>query len=186
MWLYVALGVVALLAVLAVVVAMQPAGFKITRTMEMRAPASEIFPHINDMREWLAWSPWEKLDPTMKREYDGAAGVGQVYSWEGNKNVGAGRCTIVDSRPDELVRMRLEMFKPFAADNDAVLALQPTKSGTAVTWSMAGKRNFFFKAMGLVMSMDKMCGGAFEQGLTDLKEIVEGETAAQREPALAS
>ena len=81
MWLTIALGVVALLAVLAVVIFMQPAAFKITRTMEMRAPAKTVFPHINDMRNWLAWSPWEKLDPTMKRTYNGAAGEGQVYEW---------------------------------------------------------------------------------------------------------
>lgn len=180
------IGVAALIALLAVIVALQPSSFRVARTMKMTAPAAEIFPHINDMRNWLAWSPWEKLDPTMKRNYEGAAsGEGQVYSWAGNKNVGEGRCAILESRPNELVRMRLEFFKPFKAVNEAEFTLKQVGTETAVTWAMTGQRNFMFKAMGLVMSMDKVCGGAFEQGLRDLKELVEGEPQSLAQPQLA-
>jgi hypothetical protein len=178
---YILIGAAVVVALLAVVVALQPSAFLIARTVKMAAPASAIFPHINDMREWIAWSPWEKLDPTMRRKYEGAeSGVGSVYSWVGDKNVGEGRCTITESRPHELVRMRLEFARPFKATNGAEFILTPEGDQTAVTWAMTGERNFMFKAMNLVMSMDKMCGGAFEQGLNDLKEIVEGEQAASR------
>ena len=167
-------GVLAVVALLLMVVALQPAAFRVSRTAKMRAPAAAIFPHLNDMRAWLAWSPWEKVDPTMRRTYAGpAAGVGSVYSWAGDKNIGEGRCTIVESRPNELVRFTLEFFKPFAATNDAEFTLTSEGNQTAVTWSMAGKRSFMFKAMGLVMNMDKMCGGQFEKGLADLRAIVE-------------
>jgi hypothetical protein len=175
------IGMAVLVALFLVVVAMQPAAFRIERTVRMAAPASMIFPHINEMRAWLPWSPWEKLDPTMKRTYEGAeSGVGAVYSWEGNKNVGAGRCTITESRPHDLVTMQLAFLRPFKATNGAEFILTPEGQQTAVTWAMTGERNFMFKAMNLVMNMDKMCGGAFEQGLNDLKEIVEGERTATR------
>src|SRR5687767_4619905 len=102
---YILTGAAVVVALLAVVVALQPSTFRIARTVNMAAPASAIFPHINDMREWLPWSPWEKLDPTMRRTYEGAErGVGALYSWVGNKNVGEGRCAITESRPNELVR----------------------------------------------------------------------------------
>jgi Polyketide cyclase / dehydrase and lipid transport len=180
------IGVAVVVALFAIVVALQPAAFRIARTVKMTAPASEVFPHINDMRNWLPWSPWEKLDLTMQRTYEGAAsGEGQIYSWVGNKNVGQGRCTILESRPYELVRMRLEFVKPFKAVNDAEFTLKQLGTETAVTWAMSGRRNFMFKAMGLVMSMDKMCGGAFEQGLRDLKELVEGEPQSLARPQLA-
>jgi hypothetical protein len=55
----------------------------------------------------------------------------------------------------------------------AEFTFQPNGSGTAVTWALGGKYNFMTKAMGLVMSMDKMIGGDFEQGLANLKAIVE-------------
>jgi hypothetical protein len=178
---YILLGAGAVVALLVVVVALQPSSFRIARTVKMAAPASAIFPHINDMRAWLPWSPWEKLDPTMKRTYEGAErGEGAVYSWAGNKNVGEGRSTITESRPHELVRMQLEFVRPFKATNGAEFILTPEGDQTAVTWAMTGERNFMFKAMNLVMSMDKMCGGAFEQGLGDLKEIVEGERQTAR------
>jgi hypothetical protein len=181
MLIYILLGAAAVVALLAVVVALQPAGFRIARTVKMSAPASAIFPHINDMRQWMAWSPWEKLDPMMRRQYEGASsGEGSVYSWRGDKNVGEGRCTILESRPDELVRMRLEFVRPFKATNGAEFILQSEGDETAVTWAMTGERTFMFKAMNLVMNMDKMCGGAFEQGLGELKEIVESERQASR------
>ena len=173
------IGVAAVVVLFLIVVALQPAAFRVSRTAKMKAPASAIFPHMNDMRAWLAWSPWEKVDPTMKRTYEGAAaGVGSVYSWAGNKNIGEGRCTITESRPNELVRFKLEFFKPFVATNDGEFTLKSEGDQTVVTWSMAGKKSFMFKAMGLVMSMDKMCGDQFEKGLADLKEMV--ETAPQQ------
>ncbi|HEX6962380.1 MAG TPA: SRPBCC family protein [Lacipirellula sp.] len=179
------IGVAVAVAALAIIIALQPSQFRVARTMKMTAPAAEIFPHINDMRNWLPWSPWEKLDLTMKRTYEGAAGgEGQVYSWAGNKNVGEGRCAILESRPYELVRMRLEFIKPFKAVNEAEFTLKQVGTETAVTWAMTGQRNFMFKAMGLLMSMDKMCGSAFEQGLRDLKELVEGEPQSPARPQL--
>lgn len=31
----------------------------------------KVFALIEDLRAWNAWSPWEKLDPTMKKTYGG-------------------------------------------------------------------------------------------------------------------
>jgi hypothetical protein len=61
------------------------------------------------LRKWEAWSPWAKLDPTAKSTLEGpSAGVGAVFAWSGNNQIGEGRMTITDSRPNELVRFRLE------------------------------------------------------------------------------
>ena len=82
-----------------------------------------MFAQVNDFQNWRAWSPWERLDPALKRSYDGpASGTGAKYAWIGNRNVGEGRMTIVDSRPGELVRIKLEFRRPFAATNTAEFA----------------------------------------------------------------
>jgi hypothetical protein len=157
-----------------IVVAMRPNEFRVARTATMAAPAGRIFPHVNDFHKWQAWSPYDKRDPDMKRTYDGApAGVGAVYGWNGDNNVGEGRSTIVESKEPELIRIKLEFFRPFKGTNQGEFTFQPSGSGTAVTWALEGKYNFITKAMGLVMSMDKMIGGDFEQGLANLKTIVE-------------
>ena len=102
-----------------------------------------------------------------------ASGVGAIYSWDGNKNVGAGRQTFIEIRPNELVKMKLEFYRPFAGFNEVHFTLVPEADKTIVTWSMKGKRNFMMKAIGLFVSMDKMCGNSFEKGLADMKAIVE-------------
>ena len=114
------------------------------------------------------------MDPALKRTYDGPkAGTGAVYAWQGNKDVGEGRMTITDSRPGELVRIKLEFFKPFAAVNQADFTFKPSGENTTVTWTMTGQNNFLSKAICLFVSMDKMVGGMFEQGLTEMKTVVE-------------
>jgi len=140
----------------------------------MAAPPATVFAQVNDFHKWEAWNPWAKIDPAMKETYEGApAGVGAVYTWAGNNEVGTGRMTISESRPGELVRIKMEFLKPFAATHTAEFAFKPEGDGTAVTWSMFGKNDFLAKAMCLFMDMDKMGGGMFEKGLADMKAVAE-------------
>ena len=167
-------AIAAVIVVFLIVVALQPTDFKVERSATMRAPAPAVFAQVNDFQSWQAWSPWEKVDPALKRQYEGPkAGTGAVYAWQGNKDVGEGRMTITESKPAELVRIRLEFFKPMTAVNDTVFRFQPSGDSTAVTWTMTGRNNFVAKAICLFVDMDKMVGGMFDQGLTQMKTIVE-------------
>ena len=161
-----------------IIAALQPSDFRVTRQAKLAAPASRVFEQVNDLHKWSVWSPWSKMDPNMKESFSGPpAGEGAVQAWEGNAKVGAGRMTIVESRPAQLVRFKLEFFKPFVGTNSAEFSFEPVGDETIVTWSMEGEKNFICKAMGLIVSMDKMCGDHFEQGLANLKQIVESEPA---------
>jgi len=168
-------AVAAIVVVFLFVVALQPSDFKVERSATMRAPAPAAFAQVNDFQNWRAWSPWEKVDPALKRQYEGPkAGTGAVYAWQGNKDVGEGRMTITESRPGDLVRIKLEFFKPFAATNTAEFSFKPAGAdATAVTWTMTGQNNFLSKAICMFVDMDKMVGGMFDQGLTQMKSIVE-------------
>ncbi len=167
--------VVVLLAVLVVFVATRPAGFHVSRSATLAAPAGRVFAQVNDLHKWQEFSPWAKLDPKAKTTYEGPpAGEGAVFNWDGDKNVGAGRMTITESRPSELVRFRLEFYRPFVATNEAIFTFAPAVGGgTTVTWVMNGKNNFISKAVGLIMDCEKMVGGQFEEGLGNLRRIVE-------------
>ncbi len=172
------IALAAIAVVFAGIVAMQPSEFRITRKATIAAPAQTIFAQVNDFHKWTAWSPWEKIDPALQRTYEGApAGPGAVYSWAGNNQAGEGRMTIVESRPSNLVRIKLEFFKPFAATHTAEFTFEPEGDRTAVTWSMTGENKFLAKGIGLVMNMDKMIGGQFEQGLAELKSVAEAPDA---------
>jgi hypothetical protein len=168
----IALAVV--VAGLVVVIALQPADFRVSRTATIAAPAPVVFAQVNDFHNWTAWSPWAKLDPTMKQTYEGAAaGPGAVYAWVGNREVGEGRMTIVESRPSDLIRVKLDFVKPFAGTSVAEFTFRPEGDRTAVTWTMTGEKNFVAKAIHLVMNMDRMIGDQFDKGLAAMKTVAE-------------
>ena len=173
---YILIGVVAIIVILLIVIAIQPADFRYARSATINAPAAVIFPHVNDFKKMDVWSPWLKFDPNVKIVHEGPpSGIGAIESWDGNKNVGAGRMTVIESRPNELIRLKLEFFRPFAATNTGEFTFEPESNRTHVTWAMTGRRNFMTKAMGLVMNFDKMIGGNFEKGLAELEKIAEAE-----------
>jgi len=161
------------MAAVAAVIIMQPDRFVVTRSAVIDAPPEKVFGHINDLRNWREWSPWARLDPNAQNSFDGpAAGPGAAFEWAGDRKVGAGRMTIVDSRPFESVDIKLDMRKPIAASNDVSFRLEPEAGGrTRVAWTMSGRNTLISKAMSLVMNCDKMCGAQFESGLANLNAI---------------
>ena len=171
----IAIAIVAVVAAWAAFVATRPSEFRITRARTMAAPPEAVHALVNDFHKWTEWSPWEKLDPDLKREYSGpSAGVGAAYHWVGNNKVGEGRMTITGSQPPHGVTLRLEFLKPWKATNTTQFEFLPSGSGTTVTWTMTGTNNFMFKAMGLFMNMDKMVGPDFEKGLANLETATAG------------
>ena len=164
----------AIVIVFAAVVAMQPSEFRVARSATIAAPAPVVFAQVNDFHKWGAWSPYDKLDPAMKKTYDGPpAGTGASYAWAGNDHAGVGRATITESRPNELVRIKLDFEKPFAGTAFAEFRFRPDGERTVVEWSLAGENNFIAKAVHLFMNMDKMVGGQFEDGLAQLRSVAE-------------
>lgn len=167
---------VLLVAGLALFISTRPDEFRVERSALIQAPAAAAFARVNDFHQWPQWSPWAKRDPAMQVEYAGAErGVGAIQRWAGNKEVGKGSATIIDSQADEHLRIQLEFLEPFRASNLAEFRFTPEAGGTRVTWSMSGRNGFIGKAMGLIFNMDKMVGGDFEQGLVSLKALAEAE-----------
>jgi hypothetical protein len=170
------LGLLIVIVLLVVFIALQPSTYRVERSATINAPAPVVFAQVNDFHKWNAWSPWAKLDPAMKQTYEGApAGTGAVYTWAGNSEVGEGHMTIADSHPSDLIKIKLEFLKPFAANSDTTFTFQPEGNQTRVTWNMVGDKNFIAKAFHLVMNIDKMVGGDFEKGLAQLKSVSEAE-----------
>jgi len=166
------LGVAAVLAFVALYVQSRPSEFRVERSATLAAPPDVVFAQLADFGRWSAWSPWEKLDPAMKRTVSGPpATIGHGYAWSGNAKAGEGRMTITALKPVERVAIRLEFLKPWKATNETVFTVAPEGSGCRVTWTMSGTNGFLMKAMGLVTSMDSMVGKDFEEGLRNLGTV---------------
>ncbi|CAN7212292.1 SRPBCC family protein [Mesorhizobium sp. LjNodule214] len=164
----------AIIAAVLVYAATRANDFVVSRSAGIEAPAEAIFPLINDFRRWPTWSPYEKLDPEMKRTLSGAeSGKGAAYAWQGNSKAGVGRMEITNSVPSSLVALKLDFEKPFRANNTVDFTLTPSGENTTVTWAMRGGRPFIAKLMGLFMNFDTLIGKDFEAGLANLKRAVE-------------
>jgi uncharacterized protein YndB with AHSA1/START domain len=171
-----AVGIIVALLILGVVIfaATKPDTFKIERKASIKAPPEKVFAILNDFKQWGAWSPWEKKDPAMKRDFGATtAGKGATYAWEGNKDVGTGNMEIADAVPPSKLTLKLNFEKPFKANNIVNFTLTPANGGTDVTWRMEGQNNFVSKIMQVFMNMDKMVGPDFEAGLANLTAAAE-------------
>lgn len=169
----IAIGVVVLVLIVLGLAAMQPDSYRVQRTIAIKAPAEKILPLISDFHNWTSWSPWEKLDPAMKRTFSGAPkDQGAVYAWNGDDKVGAGRMEITGMTPAK-VDIKLDFLKPFESHCQTVFALETKGDITTVSWTMSGPSEFMTKLMGLVVSMDSMIGKDFETGLANMKAVAE-------------
>lgn len=166
--------VVVLLVALLAFAATRPNTFRIERTTTIHAAPEKIFVLINDFHAWEKWSPWEKVDPAVKRTYNGAAsGKGAVYEWSGNNDVGQGRMQIIESTPPSKITIMIDFIAPFAAHNTVEFKLLTLGDSTTVSQAMFGPSPYISKLMGVFFNMDKMIGQKYEEGFAALKALVE-------------
>ena len=149
--------------------------YTVERSATIAAEPEQIYERIADFHQWMAWSPWEDLDPNQERTFSGAeSGVGARYAWSGNRKAGRGRMEITEAQPPTQVRIALDFEKPFKSANTIDFFLtQEGPNATRVRWTMIGPKTLTTKVMGLFTSMDKMVGPDFEKGLARLKDVVE-------------
>lgn len=167
------IGLSVLILLVLAYAAVQPATYSVQRSIVIKAAPEKILPLVSDFHNWPRWSPWENLDPAMKRTFSGAPrDLGAVYAWEGNKNVGAGRMEVVSLTPTK-VGIKLDFLQPMASTSDTTFVLQPQGDSTTVSWTMSGNTDFMAKLMGIFISMDSMIGPAFESGLAKMKAAAE-------------
>jgi uncharacterized protein YndB with AHSA1/START domain len=169
------IALLAVIAIFLIVVALQPSEFHVERTATMAAPPATVFDQVNDFHKWDAWSPWAKLDPNAKITFEGPpSGTGTIMTWAGNNEVGEGKMTLTESRPNELVKINVDIVKPMEGSRTTEFAFKPEGDQTSVTWSMSGHHNFLGKAMCLVMNGKKMMSDIMDKGLANMKSVVEG------------
>lgn len=170
----IALAAVVLVAAVLLFAATRPDSFRVQRSTSIKASPEKVFPLIADFHAWGAWSPWEKLDPAMKRTHSGApSGKGAAYAWDGNNDVGAGRMEIAEVVPPSRITIKLDFSRPMEGHNTAEFTLVPKGDASEVTWAMFGPSPYLLKLIGLFLDMDKMIGKDFEAGLANLKALAE-------------
>jgi len=144
--------------------------YTVQRSTKIEAPAERIYDQIVDFHSWVNWSPWEDIDPELRRTYSGpSSGTGAAYNWSGNRKAGQGRMQITAATAPSTVQIDLVFEKPFKGHNKTEFSIRPEGSGSLVTWSMTGRKTLMTKVMGIFVTMEKFIGPDFEKGLARLK-----------------
>jgi hypothetical protein len=166
------LGLVAVIVLFLAYAATRPADFRVERSATLAASPAALFAQVNDHHKFNTWNPFLKVDPNVKNTYSGPeSGVGATCSWDGNSKIGAGSSTIIESKPGELVRMRMDWKRPMEGTSTVDFTFEPAGDKTVVTWAMYGKNGFLGKVVSVFMDCDKMCGPPFEEGLAALGRV---------------
>lgn len=151
--------------------------YTISRSTTVEADPEAVRTLLRDFRQWPRWSPWEDLDPAMRRTYDGPdAGVGSRYAWQGNRRAGRGTMEVTGDAPHE-VDVALSFEKPFPSRSRVEFVLTPHGGSTGVEWRMLGELSPLMRVFSLVKSMDALVGPDMEKGLVRLRAAAEGRPA---------
>ena len=169
----------ALILVFVVVVALQPSEFKMERSTTIKAEPATVFAQVNDFRKFDAWSPWKDLDPNAKIAFEGPPeGEGTIMTWSGNSQVGVGKMTLTESKPNELVKTEVEIIEPMEGSSTGTFTFKPEGDQTAVTWSVEAQHNFMQKALCLAFGGTRMMADLMDKGLAQMKSVVESRPSA--------
>ena len=165
---------VALVVILAAVAFVLPQTATVERQVEIEAPPEAIFPYVNSMQATAEWSPWLALDPEVELTYSGPEiGVGSTLNWASDdRRVGTGTQEITSSVENERVETALD-FGPMGTA-EAYFVLEPEGETTTVTWGFDSDLGMNPMARWMGLMLDGMVGGDYEQGLANLKAVVEG------------
>jgi ribosome-associated toxin RatA of RatAB toxin-antitoxin module len=162
----------ALIVLLLILAMFLPSSYRVERSTTINAPAEKVYNQVADFSNYMNWNPWTKMDPEAKNTVsENSKGVGAVWSWEGKK-VGKGSLTIEKAVENKSLETKLVFTAPRQDEGKGYWTFEETDGKTKVTWAMEGELGYpVGRFMGLMM--EGMLGDSFEEGLTNIKEIVE-------------
>lgn len=174
MFLYLAFIAAVILVLLTIFILTRKNQFNYVRSGVIQAPAEKIFPYLKSFQLSVQWSPYEKLDPKLRKSFYGDDGeVGSVMTFDGNVEVGSGRLEILKIETNQLVEIHLKSLKPFETQNRVQYRLTPEGHDTRFTWSMSGRNGFLGKMINVFVDCDKLAGDQFTAGIDNLRNVVE-------------
>ena len=168
--------IVLLVCALAILAFMAPTGYKVERSVTINKPKAEVFAYIKNLKNQADWGPWYKKDPSMKIVTSGTDGTpGFITSWDStNKYVGEGEQEIKKVTEGERLDSELRFKRPFESRSDAYMTTESAGDNqTKVKWGFTGSMPRPMNIMLLMIDMDKEVGKDFDDGLSNLKTILE-------------
>ncbi len=166
------LGVV--LALVLLVGFLLPAKMEVSKSIRINAPAGYVFEEINDLKRNSNWSYWNSLYEQMTVTYGSvSAGLGAVSEWDGPES-GKGKMTIVESIPNQSIKMDLDFMDQGTAQAWYTFATAGEETQLTTGFSSDMGLNPIGRIIGAVLVKPEM-EKAFDYNLTHLKAIAEAK-----------
>jgi Polyketide cyclase / dehydrase and lipid transport len=146
------------------------------KSITINRPIDEVWPNVSSLAAMDKWSPWNDLDPNMKKSLTGADGqVGAMASWDSDEEkVGKGSQTISNIVKPTLFETDLKFYSPYENEAKGYVKLEQEGDATVVTWGFSSEMPYPARIMLLFMNMEEQMDAEWNKGLGKLKAICEG------------
>ncbi len=170
------LGILAIVAILLIVAIFIKKEYAVEREVTINKPLADVFAYVKNIKNQNYYSVWNMKDPNSKQEFKGTDGtVGFIASWDSqNDEVGQGEQEIKNIVEGSRIDMELRFTRPFkATDNGYLITESINENQTKVKWGFTGKMDYPMNLMLVLMDMEGMIGKDMQEGLSNLKSILE-------------
>jgi hypothetical protein len=173
--------IVVIVAALLLTAAFAPKEYAVSRSVTINADKQEVFEYVRFLKNQDNYSVWSEMDPDMNKTFTGTDGtVGFTSAWSSdNKDVGKGEQEITGIIAGQRVEFELRFMEPFEATDMAYITTEPEGDATKTTWGFDGKMSYPMNLMLLFMNFDEVLGSDLQNGLENLKEILEAPAAEE-------
>lgn len=169
------LSIVAIILIVALFV---DGDFSVSRKVTINQPKEVVFDYVSMIGNQKEYGVWQKKDPNIVIKSQGVDGtVGFISSWDSQKEeVGAGEQEITKLIEDELIATELRFKRPMEVTSQAYFEINEESGNTcSVIWKIEGGSPYPWNIFALFMDMDKEVGPDLDQGLKNLKSILESQ-----------
>ena len=178
-YIFLALGI--LLLGLLITALFLPKEYTVSREVTIKRNKAEVFDYARMLKNQHDYSVWWKMDPKQITTYKGEDGtIGFVAAWKSElDSVGSGEEEIVALEADKRIGFALRFKEPFESEaTSEMLFSAPDSSTTQLAWNFRGEMSYPFNVMQLFISMEEMLGKDIEEGLQNMKAILEKENTS--------
>jgi uncharacterized protein YndB with AHSA1/START domain len=159
--------------------------YSVVRSITIERPNAQVFDYIKHLKNQDNFSKWAMMDPDMKKTYRGEDGMaGFVSAWASeNPDVGVGEQEIIKITPNERVDFELRFLSPFEATEPAYMSTKSASdTSTQVDWGFSGHMDYPMNLMLVVMDFETMIGNDLQEGLNNLKQVLEAKPVKESLP----
>jgi hypothetical protein len=157
--------------------------YGVEREIIINKPCTEVFNFVKILRNQDQYSAWKFRDKSMKSSFKGTDGtIGFISSWESEDGKSSkGEQEIIGMEENHKINFELRFEKPVKSTSNTYMITEiVSPAATKVKWGFKGKMSFPINIMLLFMDMEGPIKNDFDEGLKNLKSLLESQKTPEK------